>query len=125
MWLSRTINCGKKWVIVWNEAHVIFCPPNLDRPYYQSSNNHFFLPAGLTRALLKMLIEANSIRALECACLLRSLECKTWENDPIGQLDGVGQKTREKLVELGVENLEGVIKRGNHIVSVKVSNTTI
>jgi len=67
-----------------------------------------------------MLVEATSARALECACVQRSLERKAWENDCIGQLDGVGAKTREKLVELGIAALEDLLRRGDGVVTAKV-----
>jgi ATP-dependent DNA helicase HFM1/MER3 len=75
----------------------------------------------LARAMLKMLVEAHSTRAVASALLLRSFELKAWELDEIGQLEGVGHKTRERLNELGAVALQDVLAKGCcDVVSSKV-----
>lgn len=86
----------------------------------QQSSFVFERAPRLARALLKMLVDAKSNRVVVCALLCKCLESQCWETDELSQLNGVGMKTREKLMAGGLLRLRDAISTGTRPDSLPV-----
>lgn len=98
-----------------------------DQNLRQNANLVFERAPRLCRALLKMLVDVRSNKALVCSLFQKCLAQRCWEYDQVGQLTGVGVKTKEKLAGLGVQKLSEVAlgKGGLPIKSVVHAKTLL